>query len=327
MVFVGISHGTTAIRIAVLEADRPNQAQTYELLKEGTTKGFMEFLGGIVDLRDIEMAAVAYSMGDAISSIMPMDKVKDRGVTSLEGVGPLTGIGTDMFDGIANSGVPVVILPGLHRQCNWLDPRFTILQSHVASPKKVAASFHCFEQMSIGRPIKDAIVANVSSNTVTVLIKDGKVVGGIDACLVAPGLRHGPLDVEAIRRVDAGHMTANEAFSAGGILQAPLNTPEKLFNAVRKGNTWAKLRIDALVLALLIEISGLRTAAGGVDTVAVTGALGEVREPVDIGAMISEGIGVHVHVFSKFSGAIGAAEMASMIKDGSKEILGIPVDL
>jgi putative methanogenesis marker protein 12 len=287
----------------------------------------MDFLKSKVSPKDVEMVAVAYSMGDSITSIRPIEKVKDRGVTSLEGVGPQTGIGTSMFDEVVSSGLPAVVLPGLHRHCDWLDPRFTLIQSHIASPKKVAASFHCYTHMSMGRPIKDAIVANASSNTVTILIKDGKITGGIDACLCAPGLRHGPLDVEAIRRVDAGYLTANEAFSTGGMLQAPLDTPEKLFEAMKKGNTWAKLRVEALIMALVIEISGIRTAVGGVEMVAVTGAFGEIREPVDIGTMVGEKLGLHVHVFSRFSGAIGAAEMASLVKNGEKDILGIPVEL
>jgi putative methanogenesis marker protein 12 len=327
MVFVGIDHGTTAIRVAFLDRASPEKARTFELLKDQGPIDFMAFLGSNVDLKDIELIAIAYSMGDGISAIRPLKGIKNRGVVSLEGIGPMTGIGTKMFDEVAASGLPAVALPGLHDRCGWLDPRFTILQSHIASPKKVAASFHCFQQMSSGCDIKDAIVANASSNSVTVLIKDRKFVGGIDAALGALGLRHGPLDVEAIRRADAGDQTANEAFSTGGILRPPLDTPEKFFQAVRDGNVWAKLRLEALIMALTMEISGLRTIAGEIDAIAMTGSLGELKEPVDIGQAIGQLLNLHIHVFSRFSAAIGAAEMAIKVMDREKEIMGIPVEL
>jgi len=327
MVFVGIDHGTTAIRVAVLDREHPEKAQTYEILKDRGAIEFMTFLGTKVDLKDIELIAIAYSMGDGISAIRPLTEIENRGVVSLEGIGPMTGIGTKMFDEVAASGLPAVALPGLHARCSWLDPRFTILQSHIASAKKVAASYHCFQQMASGRDIKDAIVANASSNSVTILIKDKKVVGGIDAALGALGLRHGPLDVEAIRRADAGHQTANEAFSTGGILRPPLDTPEKFFQAIREGNTWAKLRLDALIMALTMEISGIRTIAGEIGSIAMTGSFGELKEPVDIGQAVGQLLNLHIHVFSRFSAAIGAAEMAVKVKDREQEIMGIPVEL
>ena len=63
----------------------------------------------------------------------------------------------------------------------------------------------------------DLIVSDVSSNTVSLLVTGGKLVGAFDACIFAPGTLHGALDVDAIRKVDAGEWTANEAFQHAGV--------------------------------------------------------------------------------------------------------------
>ena len=62
----------------------------------------------------------------------------------------------------------------------------------------------------------DVIVSDVSSNTVTLLVSAGKLVGAFDACIFAPGMLHGALDVDAIRKIDSGECTANEAFQHAG---------------------------------------------------------------------------------------------------------------
>ncbi len=51
-----------------------------------------------------------------------------------------------------------------------------------------------------------SVVSDVSSNTVTLLVTSGKLVGAFDACIFAPGLLHGAHDVDAIRRIDARRM-------------------------------------------------------------------------------------------------------------------------
>jgi len=61
------------------------------------------------------------------------------------------------------------------------------------------------------------VVSDASSNTVTLLVTAGRLVGAFDACIFAPGTRHGALDVDAIRRVDAEECTANEAFQQAGV--------------------------------------------------------------------------------------------------------------
>ena len=61
------------------------------------------------------------------------------------------------------------------------------------------------------------MVSDTSSNTVTLLVAAGRLVGAFDACIFAPGTRHGALDVDAIRRIDEGKCTANEAFQQAGV--------------------------------------------------------------------------------------------------------------
>ncbi len=48
--------------------------------------------------------------------------------------------------------------------------------------------------------------------------------GAIDACIFAPGTTHGAIDVDAIRRIDSGEITANKAFMQAGV---DFTLPEK----------------------------------------------------------------------------------------------------
>ena len=73
------------------------------------------------------------------------------------------------------------------------------------------------------------IVSDISSNTVTLAVASGKVIGAIDACIFAPGVHHGPLDLQAIRNVDDGFQTANQAFIEAGVLKmTPYKDREEL---------------------------------------------------------------------------------------------------
>lgn len=48
------------------------------------------------------------------------------------------------------------------------------------------------------------IIADISSNTVCILVEDGKIKGAMDACVGAMGFIHGPLDLDMIRDIDSG---------------------------------------------------------------------------------------------------------------------------
>ena len=119
------------------------------------------------------------------------------------------GGGTRVFEAIKGSGWPAIILPGIHRGSD-IDPRLKVF-SHGMSPEKVGLAYGC---ISGARQLHRS---DASSNTVTFAVLKGKIIGALDAPIFAPGLVQGPLDVEAIREVDSGEMTANEAFTRGGI--------------------------------------------------------------------------------------------------------------
>jgi len=97
----------------------------------------------------------------------------------------------------------------------WLCPVSTVTRQPIPGSRRIPIR-PAREDRDCVRGLRslgdDVIVSDVSSNTVSLLISGGKLVGAFDACIFAPGTLHGALDVDAIRRVDAGKCTANEAF-------------------------------------------------------------------------------------------------------------------
>ena len=136
--------------------------------------------------------------------------MQNRGIVSREGAGKHIGGGTRVYDEVAASGIPAIVMPGLHRG-SPTDPRFKAY-SHQTSPEKIGIAYEVCDELG-----DDVIVSDVSSNTVSLLVSGGKLVGAFDACIFAPGTLHGALDVDAIRKVDAGEWTANEAFQHAGV--------------------------------------------------------------------------------------------------------------
>ena len=130
-------------------------------------------------------------------------------MVSQEGAGEHIGGGTRVFDEIRRSGLPAIAVPGLHRG-SPTDIRFKAY-SHQASPEKIGIAYY-----AVGDLGPDVVVSDVSSNTVTLLVTDGRLTGAFDACIFAPGLQHGALDVDAIRRIDNGEAGANESFLHAG---------------------------------------------------------------------------------------------------------------
>ncbi len=201
--FIGIDHGTTAIRFSSGEREFG--------ISRRDARGFsvrdLERLG---PLDSIEGIALTYSMGDNFSEITPIGLLGNRGLVSREGAGEHIGGGTHIFDAILESGLPAVAIPGLHRR-SPTDPRFKAY-SHQASPEKIGIAYEV--SRAIG---DDFVVSDVSSNTVTILVIGGRIAGAIDACIFAPGTTHGAIDVDAIRRIDRGEVSANRAFMEAGV--------------------------------------------------------------------------------------------------------------
>lgn len=239
MTFIGIDHGTTAIRFALIEEGR---VLTFELERaRAADMSENEILTYIEDKFEIQrtfidLVALTYSMGDDFSTIVDIRNLKERGIKSIEGAGKKIGGGTKVFDAIRYSNIPAVAIPGLHT-ASKVDSRMKIF-SHLASPEKLGIAYHI---RCLG--YKNFVVSDISSNTVTVAVAAGKVIGAIDACIFAPGIYQGPLDLQAIRDIDNGLLTANQAFiKAGALKMTPFEDREELLSAAKKRRKFCPAR-------------------------------------------------------------------------------------
>ncbi len=288
--YLGIDHGTTAMRFATgsgVHRIPRREARTFELLE-------LEAVGPVAA---IEGCALCYSMGDGISAITPIERVVNRGVISQEGAGEHTGGGTRVFDVLAASGIPTVVVPGLHRG-SPTDPRFKAY-SHQTSPEKLGIAY-----LAVLEHGPDVVVSDISSNTVSLLVAGGRAVGAFDACVFAPGSRHGALDVDAIRRIDRGEETANEAFLRAGV---EFTQPEA--ERCRTVAMFAAMECAALLL-LAPEAR-----------VVLAGSLGPVVAD-EVSALLGRPVAVH----DEWAAARGLSLLARDVFAGADEILGIPVD-
>jgi putative methanogenesis marker protein 12 len=235
---------------------------------------------------------------EALRSVIRWGTIFHRGLISRDGAGQHIGGGTRVFDQVAKSGIPTVVIPGLHRG-SPTDPRFKVY-SHQSSPEKIGIAYEV--SCALG---DDVVVSDISSNTVTLLISSGKLVGAIDACIFAPGSLHGALDVDAIRRIDAGECTANEAFQHAGV---NFSLPEK--ERMRSVAMFAAMECAALLL--------LNNRA----RVALAGSLAPVIAP-EVKALF----GRDVAVFDEWCASRGLVRIARDVFCGKTEILGLDVDL
>ena len=320
--FVGIDHGTVGIRFAVLDEGEAGRASAFELSRKkaaeiDTEEIIREIERGLeVKTEEIKLVALTYSMGDGFSAIKDINKVRNRGVTSEEGAGAKVGGGTKVFDAIKNAGIPTVMIPGIHAGSETIDRRMKFF-SHCASPEKVGVAYHIYK-----KGFENFIFADISSNTVTMSVAEGKVIGAIDACLGSPGLYQGPIDLQRLREIDEGRITANEAFSNSGILR-------KNWTTASDGNE--ELAMDALSLFAAMEIAAMRVLMTdyGVDAreykIFLTGSVGEREE---IKQRIDQLLGINSETvtITMYSAAIGCAEIARDVFYGAKKILGIEVE-
>ncbi|WNY26079.1 methanogenesis marker 12 protein [Methanolapillus millepedarum] len=302
MAFLGFDHGTSAIRFALIQ-DREIGTLLFEIPRE--TAGAMEKpdLQAMIEknlgtrLAEIEMACVTYSMGDGISEIMPIENVQNRGVVSVLGAGEKTGAGTKVFDIIKESGCPAVVLPGLHQK-SPTDLRMAFF-SHQASPEKIGIAYHAYRS-----GYKNFILSDIGSNTVTMAVTVPKILGAIDACIFAPGTRHGPIDVAAIRKIDDGKTSANDAFSTAGA-----------------GN-----KTDVIALFAAMEISALDVLMKEYNVsdydILISGTGAENKE---IFKSVTNLLRRPAESLGKWAAAIGCAEIAEDISKGQRSIFGINV--
>jgi putative methanogenesis marker protein 12 len=268
-------------------------------------------------LDEIELIGLTYSMGDGIDRITDISKVKNRGVR-VKSIGKFIGGGTKVYDEIENSNLDAVVIPGLHRGITALDPRFRALYSHCASADKVSLSYHAY----LATGAKDLIISDVGSNTVTIGIRDSRFFGAVDACLGAVGIYHGPLDLQAIRDVDNGRTTANEAFYSSGATKIyPASSPRAI---LEPKNEKAKLALQSLVLSVEMEILGFFTEISP-EAIVITGEFG-VHDNIYNAIESSLGEKAALYRINGYSAAIGSAEIARDLLRGKMDFLGIGVD-
>ncbi|TGC10529.1 methanogenesis marker 12 protein [Methanolobus halotolerans] len=324
--FIGIDHGTTAMRFASVDKEDSIVSKLEIPRQDIAAMSETQVISLIEDKldvarNDIRMIAVTYSMGDSITSIESINSVENRGVRSIEGAGKKTGGGSRVFDAIRNSGIPAVVIPGIH-DSSQTDPRMNVF-SHSTSPEKIGIAYHAF---CMG--FKDFVLSDISSNTVTLGVANGKVIGAIDACIFAPGLNHGPLDVQALRDVDAGKLSANQAFTNAGVLKhTSFSDRHELLRAAKNDDQNALLALDTIALFAAMEISCMQILLKDYGCEGEVILEGSIVEMPFVAEKIDWHLGLSCHVLDRWSAAVGCAEIARDIATGSREILGIPVNL
>lgn len=329
MVFVGMDHGTTGVSFTILDDNRTHFKIGRDELSSGDVSALAE-LSKRIDTESIQLMAITYAMGDGITKITPLEKVKDRGILSIEGAGKVTGGGTSVYEEIEKSGIPTVLIPGLHQNTPSMDPLFREAYSHHASAEKVSICYNAHLETGY----ENFIVSDISSNTVSILLENGIIRGAIDACLGAMGIVHGPLDLKMIRDVDEGLRTANQCFSRAGAVKVAgidekvVKAKDVLLEKYLKGDPKAELALESMLMTITMEIYGLAGVANNeIEGVVLTGSVGSMQEPFDFfGALKDkiENIG-EVVMTPPTSGSVGSAQIAKAVFEGAKEIIGIKV--
>ncbi len=314
IVTLGVDHGTQELRFCRLSGGkrefmsvpRRDAAKTsvLNLLEE---KGFLP----------ADLIGLTYSMGDGITSITDIRNVSNRGQLE-EVTGESVGGGTRMFDEIQKSRYNAVLIPGLHRGIECLDERFRLLYSHMAASEKVALCYHASNVIEE----KSFIVSDISSNTVSIAVKNNRFFGALDACLGAPGVLHGPLDLDHIRGIDTGRFTANKAFYSAGLSGLTGIDPSAILGSDGKTERTAR---KALIMAVLMEVYGMSSIVSP-DAIVLAGSAGTHEKISHELKKVLRKI-APVHVLGHHAAAQGAAEIARDILRGKKDFLGIKAAL
>jgi len=309
--FIGVDHGTIGIRFAGIE---DNEMRIFELSREEAARMDAEAIVDRVETgletrtEAIELIALTYSMGDGFSRIKKIEKVNNRGLSGEGGAGTRIGGGTNVFDTIKNSGIPTIMIPGIHARSESIDPRMRFF-SHCASPEKVGVAYHIYK-----KGFEHFIFSDISSNTVTICVANGVIIGGIDACIGAPGLYQGPIDLQLIRDIDSGKLSAGEAFANAGVMRKRITA-----DALATLSLFVAMEISAM--RVLMNDYGICISA---NAIFLTGSVGEkdrMKERID------QLLDVKTQTLTRYSAAIGCAEIARDVYYGKNEIMGIKVEL
>ena len=308
--FAGVDHGTTAIRFATADGEcwELPRIDASALSPERIIDLFRQNLGS-----KVQLMAMSYSMGDGLTEIMRLEDAPNRGLIQQDGAGLHIGGGTIVYEAVRKSGWPAILLPGIHRGSN-IDPRLKVF-SHGMSPEKVGLAYFVYR---LG--VESFIVCDASSNTVTFGVLDGRIIGAIDAPIFAPGLTQGPLDVEAIRAVDSGKVTANQAFSRGGILSKLGRSSLKECSPDEQ-----EASLNSLALFAAMETSALQVLLRDLgEESPVLYLAGSPAQEIE--SRVSKLLGRDVCPLGKCAAAHGCAMIAEDVFNGRSSILGLKVD-
>lgn len=304
MTYLGVEHGTRAVRFAALEPVR-----TWEIPRERAARlaprplrrALEEGLG--LSLDAVRLAAVAYGMGDSFSSIRPLGSLRGRGI--LGPAGPRTGGGARVFDLLLDSGLPAVAVPGLHRG-TLREPAFRFY-SHGAAADKVGSARAVAEVAG-----RDFLLADVGGAAAFVAVSRGRVAGALDATLLAPGMLLGPLDLEALR----SRRSPMASFSRGGAVpRFGLRGPAEF---LRGRSARAREARRAVALHTALGLGALGSLFGG--PLYVAGEAGEAVRP-----QVERWLGRPVRSAGPLAPARGLALLARDVARGRREVLGVPV--
>ncbi len=309
--FIGVDHGTIGIRFAGIE---DNEMRIFELSREEAARMDAEAIVDRVETgletrtEAIELIALTYSMGDGFSRIKKIEKVNNRGLSGEGGAGTRIGGGTNVFDAIKNSGIPTIMIPGIHARSESIDPRMRFF-SHCASPEKVGVAYHIYK-----KGFEHFIFSDISSNTVTICVANGVIIGGIDACIGAPGLYQGPIDLQLIRDIDSGKLSAGEAFANAGVMRKRITA-----DALATLSLFVAMEISAM--RVLMNDYGICISANAIFLTGSEGEKDRMKERID------QLLDVKTQTLTRYSAAIGCAEIARDVYYGKREIMGIKVEL
>ncbi|RZN68828.1 MAG: methanogenesis marker 12 protein [Candidatus Methanolliviera hydrocarbonicum] len=308
--FIGVDHGTRAIRFS------SHDEKTFELDRKKASKiSFDELLSFMqrclsIDPSNIKLVALTYSMGDGIHKIKRIEDVENRGLLEDGGAGSYVGGGTHIYDLFRGHEIPTIVLPGIHRR-SPIDPRLKVF-SHHASPEKIGDCYYVLKKFHS----RNFILCDVGANTVSVGVKDGRIIGGLDACLFSPGIYQGPLDLEAIRKIDRGEISANDAFGFGGVKKAPTNFLY-VENLDKKD-----LAFKSLSLLTAMEISAMEVLLSDAD-IFVCGFVSENEKFIDeMKGLLKKDITSLGDIAS-----VGCSLIARDVFYGARNILGIEVEI
>ncbi|MGZ4905140.1 MAG: methanogenesis marker 12 protein [Halobacteriota archaeon] len=300
--FIGVDHGTQAVRFATVD-NRKFELPRENIVPTSVIRDIEEGLN--LNLDFVKLIGLTYSMGDGITKITNIKKVKNRGLKAAGGAGRYIGGGTAVYDAILNSNAPAVVLPGIHDESD-VDFRMRFF-SHGASAEKVGLAYHVVTHFGD----TDCILCDVSSNTVSLAIVDSRIIGALDAAIFAPGILQGPLDLQAIRDVDMGLLSANEAFSRGGVQKCTHESEGE--------------RIATLALYVAMEINALQTLIHDYSTQGTVFLAGSAAPLVK--GLVDELLSTSSILLDPWCAAIGCAAVAREAWEGAADILGIGVDL